>query len=139
MSNKKSDELSTANRTLTFQVGGVSATGVTNASGVATASITLTSNEASGPNSLPAGSSFAKTFNVMIGPVAPKGTNETTSVYLAWLSAADQGTLPTTATLNWTDSAGNAYRDVGQQIFTAHVHLPVLNSRATSSSHAAPE
>jgi len=46
------DQTPIANRTLTFQVGSVSATAITDANGNATTSITLTANETSGPNFL---------------------------------------------------------------------------------------
>jgi RHS repeat-associated protein len=73
------------------------------------------------------GSSFTQPVSFTPAAIAPKGANESTSDYLARLSAADGQLLTTDATVNWSDANGNAYGDVGQQMFSTKLRIPVLN------------
>lgn len=72
------------------------------------------------------GSSFAQIESFTPEAIAPKGENESTADYLSRLQAADGQLLTTKASLTWTDANGNAYGDVGQQIFTSRIRVPVL-------------
>lgn len=73
------------------------------------------------------GSSSTQPVSFTPPAIAPKGTNESMSDYLARLSAADGQLLTTHATVNWSDANGNAYGDVGQQMFSTKLRIPVLN------------
>ena len=73
------------------------------------------------------GSSFTQPVGFTQPALAPKGPNETTDEYLARLAAADGQLLSTNATVNWSDLNGNAYGDVGQQMFSTKVRIPILN------------
>ncbi len=72
------------------------------------------------------GSSFTQPVSFTSAALAPKGANETTDLYLARLAAADGQILAVTADVNWTDTAGNSYGDVGQQMFSSALRVPVL-------------
>jgi RHS repeat-associated protein len=77
--------------------------------------------------SLAPGSSFTQPVSFTEAALAPKGANESTADYLARLASADGQLLSTEATVNWTDAGGNAYGDVGQQMFSTKLRVPVLN------------
>jgi RHS repeat-associated protein len=72
------------------------------------------------------GSSFAQIETFTLAALAPKGSSETTEEYLARLQQADGQLLTATAELTWRDANGNQYGDVGQQIFTSRIRVPVL-------------
>jgi RHS repeat-associated protein len=72
------------------------------------------------------GSSFAQVESFTPAAIAAKGAGETTAQYLARLQQADGQLLTTKASLTWQDANGNAYGDVGQQMFTSRVRVPVL-------------
>ncbi|HEX2831379.1 MAG TPA: Ig-like domain-containing protein [Thermoanaerobaculia bacterium] len=72
------------------------------------------------------GSSFAQIETFTPEALAPKGANETTEEYLARIQGADGQLLTTKASVTWRDAHGNAYGDVGQQIFTSRIRVPVL-------------
>jgi len=82
-------------------------------------------------NGIAPGASSATTIVFANPPVGPIGQNETTDAYLARLAAADGKLLTASADLNWTDTAGNPYGDVGAQMFTATVRVPILNLTPT--------
>ncbi|HEX9984114.1 MAG TPA: Ig-like domain-containing protein [Thermoanaerobaculia bacterium] len=77
--------------------------------------------------SLAAGSSYTQLQSFTPAAIAPKGESETTEQYLARLRASDGELLTAKASLTWRDAAGNAYGDVGQQLFTSRVRVPVLS------------
>lgn len=77
--------------------------------------------------SLAPGSSFTQPVSFTEAALAPKGANESTADYLARLASADGQLLTTEATVNWSDNNGNAYGDVGQQMFSSRLRVPVLN------------
>lgn len=77
--------------------------------------------------SLAAGSSFTQPVSFTEAALAPKGANESTADYLARLASADGQLLTTEATVNWSDNNGNAYGEVGQQMFSSRLRVPVLN------------
>ncbi|HEX7153857.1 MAG TPA: Ig-like domain-containing protein [Thermoanaerobaculia bacterium] len=77
--------------------------------------------------SLAAGSSFTQLESFTPEAIAAKGEDETTEQYLARLRAADGQLLTTKATLTWRDANGNAYGDIGQQLFTSRIRVPVLS------------
>jgi RHS repeat-associated protein/uncharacterized repeat protein (TIGR01451 family) len=85
------------------------------------------SNQALTIHSLAPGSSFSQPVSFTPAAIAPKGDNESTSDYLARLAAADGQLLTTTATVNWTDAGGNTYGDVGQEMFSTRLRIPILN------------
>lgn len=72
------------------------------------------------------GSSFAQVESFTPEAIAPKGAGETTAEYLARLQQADGQLLTTKASLTWRDANGNAYGDVGQQMFASRIRVPVL-------------
>jgi RHS repeat-associated protein len=85
------------------------------------------SNQALAIHGLAPGSSFSQPVSFTSAAIAPKGANESTSDYLARLAAADGQLLTTTATANWTDANGNNYGDVGQEMFSTRLRIPILN------------
>ncbi|MEO8379140.1 MAG: Ig-like domain-containing protein [Acidobacteriota bacterium] len=72
------------------------------------------------------GSSFAQIESFSPAAIAPKGAAETTEEYLARLRQSDGQLLTTRASLTWRDGRGNAYGDIGQQIFASRIRVPVL-------------
>jgi RHS repeat-associated protein len=72
------------------------------------------------------GSSFVQIESFTPEAIAPKAETETTEEYLARLRAADGQFLTTKAELSWSDARGNAYGDIGQQLFTSRIRVPVL-------------
>lgn len=88
--------------------------------------------------SISAGSSFSQPVNFTAAAIAPKGANETTDQYLARLAAADGKLLTAGATVNWSDALGNAYGDVGQQVFSSQVRVPILNFSGTAPATLLP-
>lgn len=85
------------------------------------------SNQALTVSELAPGSSFSQPVSFTAAAIAPKGANESTSDYLTRLSAADGALLTTTADANWMDANGNAYGDVGQEMFSSQLRIPILN------------
>lgn len=73
-----------------------------------------------------AGSSFTQPVSFTPAALAPKGANETTDQYLGRLAAADGQIFTVTADVNWNDAAGNSYGDVGQEMFSSALRVPVL-------------
>ncbi|MGZ5445178.1 MAG: Ig-like domain-containing protein [Thermoanaerobaculia bacterium] len=84
------------------------------------------------------GSSFAQIETFTPAAIAPKGSSETTDEYLARLQQADGQLLTTTAELTWSDANGNPYGDVGQQIFTSRIRVPVLTFTTESPATLLP-
>jgi RHS repeat-associated protein len=72
------------------------------------------------------GSSFMQIESFTPVAIAPKGASETAEEYLARLRGADGQLLTAKAELTWSDAKGNAYGDVGQQLFTSRIRVPVL-------------
>src|SRR5215813_7890683 len=77
--------------------------------------------------SIAAGSSFSQPVNFTPAALAPKGANETTDQYLARLATADGQVLTSSATVTWSDTNGNAYGDVSQQVFSSMERVPILS------------
>ena len=88
--------------------------------------------------SISAGSSYSQPVSFTTAAIASKGTNETTDQYLARLAAADGKLLTATATVNWSDALGNAYGDVGQQVFSSQIRIPILNFSGTAPATLLP-
>lgn len=84
------------------------------------------------------GSSFTQPVSFTPAAITPKGANETTDQYLARLSAADGQIETTNATVNWSDTAGNSYGDVGQQMFSSTLRVPVLSFTAEAPATLLP-
>jgi RHS repeat-associated protein len=78
-------------------------------------------------NNLSPGSSFSQPVSFTPTAITAKGANESTGDYLARLAAADGQLLTTTADANWTDTNGNSYGDVGQEMFSTRLRIPILN------------
>jgi RHS repeat-associated protein len=89
-------------------------------------------------NNLAPGSSFSQPVSFTPGAIAPKGASETTDQYLARLAAADGQLLTSTADANWTDANGNSYGDVGQEMFSTMVRIPILNFTGTAPATLLP-
>lgn len=88
--------------------------------------------------SLQPGSSFSQPISFTEAAIAPIGASETTEQYLARLAAADGQLLTASASLNWSDALGNGYGDVGQQMFSSKVRVPVLNFSGTAPATLLP-
>lgn len=84
------------------------------------------------------GSSFSQPVHFTPAALAPKGANETTDQYLARLAAADGQLLTTSAAVNWSDANGNPYGDVGQQVFSTRVRVPILSFTGSAPASLLP-
>ena len=89
-------------------------------------------------NNLAPGSSFSQPVSFTPGSIAPKSSSETTDQYLARLAAADGQLLTSTADANWTDANGNTYGDVGQEIFSTMIRIPILTFTGTAPATLLP-
>lgn len=87
---------------------------------------------------LAAGSSFAQIATFTPPALDAKADGETTAQYLDRLRQADGKLLTTAAVLTWHDAAGNAYGDVGQQIFTSRIRVPILELTAEAPATLLP-
>lgn len=118
----------------------ITVTNVGSAPATATIDVTLPDNTTRtlSVSNLVAGSSFAQIATFTPAAIAPKSPSESTADYLARLAAVDGQLLTTRATLNWRDANGNAYGDVGEQIFSSRIRVPVLTFTTQSPSTLVP-
>ncbi|HEX8150116.1 MAG TPA: hypothetical protein VF591_23230, partial [Pyrinomonadaceae bacterium] len=76
------------------------------------------------------GKEFSSTVNWAVPPVAAKGAGEPDADYLARLASFDGKSLKVSASVTWSDAAGNAYGAVEQECASV-LRVPVLAQTAT--------
>ncbi|HEY6909571.1 MAG TPA: Ig-like domain-containing protein [Myxococcales bacterium] len=84
-----------------------------------------------------AGASASATVEFAVASPAPRGPSESVADYLSRLQALDRARLAATASLSWTDAAGNSYGAVEASASTEQ-GLPILTISAAQPAATLP-